>query len=290
MLPVKILPISPKEKPLRLKNDGNLEIFFIGVGSAFASTLRQTNFLIIKGETHIMVDFGMTGPAALLETAGLKPTDIEVVLPTHSHSDHIGGLECIGLMNRYVGQQFLKKPKVTAIITEEYQSLLWDRSLRGGMEYNEEEMTKRRTLNFGDYFDVVRPTWKTHQPRQIHELDFRGIHLEMFRTKHIPDTAPDWETSFVSYGLFIDHHVFVSVDTRFDRELIDLYANRSDVMFHDVQFFPGGVHAPLKDLQTLQREVKKKMFLMHYSDDWPHHNILEFASWTKQGVRYVFEK
>ena len=286
MLPVQILPLT--ERPLSLKNDGRLELFFIGVGSAFASTLRQTNFLIVKGDTHIMVDFGMTGPAGLLDAAGLKPTDIEVLLPTHSHADHIGGIECIGLMNRYVGQKFLKKPKVTVIITEEYQSVLWDRSLRGGMEYNEEEMTERRTLQFGDYFNVVRPTWKTHQPRQIHELDYNGIHLEIFRTKHIPDTAPNWEASFISYGLFIDGHVFVSVDTRFDRELIDLYADRSDVMFHDVQFFPEGVHAPLEKLRELPPEVKQKMFLMHYSDDWAKHDVSDFAGWAIQGTRYIF--
>ena len=275
-------------KPLSLTNGGRLELFFIGVGSAFASTLRQTNFLIIKGNTHIMVDFGMTGPAALLETAGLKPTDIGVLLPTHSHADHIGGLECFGLMGRYVGQRILKKPKPTIIITEEYQSILWDRSLRGGMEYNEEEMADRRTLGFGDYFQIVRPTWKTHQPRQIHEVDFNGIHLEMFRTKHIPDSAPNWETSFISYGLFIDSRVFVSVDTRFDRELIDLYADRSETMFHDVQFFPGGVHTPLADLESLPTEIKRKMFLMHYSDDWAKQYISDFAGLAKAGIRYVF--
>ena len=95
--------IIPIENPLSLKNNGNLEMVFLGVGSAFAATLNQTNLLIIKGDTHIMVDFGMTGPKALSETTGLRPMDIEVVLPTHSHADHVGGLECLALMNRYVG-------------------------------------------------------------------------------------------------------------------------------------------------------------------------------------------
>ncbi len=280
--------IVPIEKPLSLKNDGALELFFIGVGSAFAATLNQTNFIIIKGNTHIMVDFGMTGPKALLETAGLKATDIEVLLPTHSHADHIGGLECLGLMSRYVGIPFLKKPKITAIIGEEYQRVLWDQSLRGGMEYNEEEATTRRTLNFGDYFQVVRPTWKTNQPRETFEVEYNGIHIEMFRTQHIPDSAANWQASFISYGLFIDRRVFVSVDTRFDPDLLDLYESRSEVMFHDCQLFPGGVHAFINDLRTLSPKVKEKMFLMHYGDQWAQHDVSEFAGWTLQGHRYIF--
>ena len=79
-----------------------------------------------------------------------------------------------------------------------------------------------------------------------------------------------------------------SGDTQFDPGLIELYADRSEVMFHDVQFFPGAVHAPLADLRTLPDNIKAKMYLMHYSDDWSNHNIADFAGWTNQGVRYIF--
>lgn len=271
---------------LSLKNDGELEVFFIGVGSAFAARHHQTNFLLIKGDTHIMVDFGMTGPVALLETAKLKPQDIEVVLPTHSHADHVGGIECLGLINRYVSIPFLKKPKIQIIINPEYQRILWDQSLRGGMQSNEVEGGK--PLYFGDYFDVIRPIWKTAQPREIFEINFAGINLEIFRTNHYPSQATNWQDAFVSFGLFIDDRIFISCDTQFDRELIDLYSEISEVMFHDVQFFPGAVHAPLNDLKSLPDNIKRKMFLMHYSDDWEKYNIDDFAGWTQQGVRYIF--
>lgn len=273
---------------LCLKNDGGLELFFIGVGSAFATTLDQTNFLIIKGGVHIMVDFGMTGPSALWKTARLKIAEIETILPSHLHSDHIGGLEGCGLINRYVSQKFFGKPKIKMIITEEFQRILWDRTLCGGMGHNEEEITSKRTLGLGDYFDIVRPTWKTYQPRQIFILDYEGIKIELFRTKHIPDSAPTWEASFISYGLFIDDRVFVSMDTRFDQELIDMYEEKSEVMFQDVQFFDEGVHAPLSMLKGLPSKVKSKMFLMHYSDDWAKHEIFDFKGWAKAGVRYCF--
>ena len=280
--------VSEIKKPLSRKNEGEMELFFIGTGSAFATTLFQTNFLIIKGDYHILVDFGMTGPSALLGTAGLKASEIEVILPTHSHADHVGGIECLGLMNRYIGMRLMNKPKIKMIISEEYQRVLWDCTLRGGMEWNEQEIESGRKLSFGDYFQVIRPKWKKSQPREVFEIDFNDIHLEMFRVKHTPESANDWQESFIGHGLFIDDKVFISGDTRFDLDLINMYKDRAQVMFHDVQFFKGGVHASLEELRTLPSEVKEKMFLMHYPDEWTKQNIDGFAGWAKQGSRYIF--
>lgn len=275
------------EKPLKLTNDGELELFFLGVGSAFASKHRQTNFLIIKGDTHIMVDFGMTGPEALRSNAGLEPIDIQVVLPTHSHADHVGGIECLALMNRYVGQR-QGKQKLVMITSEEYARLLWDTTLRGGLAHNEEISDVHTTLTLGDYFNVITPRWKTHQAREIFHIEFGGIDLELFRTNHMPEQALEWQASFISYGLLIDKRVFVSGDTKFDPELIDLYGPRAETIFHDVQFFTGGIHASLDELKKLPSKFKKKMLLMHYPDQWLDQDIKGFRGWTKEGIRYIF--
>jgi ribonuclease BN (tRNA processing enzyme) len=281
---------------LSLTNDGKLELFFIGVGSAFATSMNQSNLLLVKGNTHLLIDCGMTGPMALNQTAGLKLTDIEAIFPTHSHADHIGGIEGIALMNRYVGQRFFKKPKTKMIITEEYQRILWDYSLRGGLEYNEELIGVRK-MQFSDYFDIERPRWKCRQPREMFEIDFNlnntgkkedTINLEIFRTTHIPEQSSKWEASFVSYGLFIDNKVLVSGDTKFDPELIDIYGDRAETIFHDIQFFSGGVHTDLKELKTLPTHIKRKLYPYHYADDFEKHDISEFAGWTKQGCRYIF--
>jgi ribonuclease BN (tRNA processing enzyme) len=276
------------EKPLPLKNDGQLQVFFLGVGSAFAMKHNQLNLLLIKGDHHICVDFGMTDPKALAETSGLKPTDIDVLLPTHSHADHIGGIECLALMNRYVGQRFMGKEKLKMIINDEYQRVLWTHSLQGGLEWNEKDIDTSQKLGFSDFFKVIKPTWKKSQPREIYEVRHGDIKLEMFRTNHIPEQSSDWEASFISYGLFVDDHVFISMDTKFDEDLIDLYADRSSIMFHDVQFFPGAVHAYLEDLKTLPKDVKRKMHLMHYADNYDEQDISDFAGWTEQGVIYDF--
>jgi len=279
-------------KPYDLSNDGEgLDLIFLGVGSAFAQKNYQTNFVLVKGGTAIFVDFGMTGPNALMDVLGLPVTDIEVVLPTHSHADHVGGFEGIGLMNRYVGIPFMKKPKVKCILSEEYQRILWENSLRGGMEYNERDEDTGQKLDFVDFFEVIRPQWKARSPREIFEVNYGGIRMELFRTKHIPEMSPSWEVSFVSFGLYLpDYRVFISGDTRFDTDLIEMYDDRSDVMFHDVQFFPGAVHAPLDELKTLPVGVTEKMFLMHYADNWKEQDIDQFAGWAQAGKVYRFDE
>ena len=191
-------------------------------------------------------------------------------------------------MNRYVGTRFLGRPKLKMIINEEYQRILWEQTLRGGLEWNEEHQDDKRKLAFGDFFDVVRPKWKTNQPREVWELAFGDMRIELLRTKHIPEQSESWEASFVSFGLLVDGRVFLSGDTRFDPELIDMVKD-AEALFHDVQFFPGAVHAPLEDLRTLPDDVKKKMHLIHYADDWAQQDVSDFAGFAHQGRRYVFE-
>jgi ribonuclease BN (tRNA processing enzyme) len=271
-----------------LTNDGDLEIFFLGVGNAGTLDHYQTSIIIIKGDTHVLVDFGMYGPLALRHVAGLALHDVGVFLPTHSHADHIGGVELMALHNRYFATRVLKKPKLNMVITPEYQRILWDCSLRGGLEWNEEQEDGRRKLSFGDYFNTIKPTWKTAQPREIHEVTIGDLTLELFRTNHIPEQADDWEASFVSYGLFIDGRIFYSADTQFDHELLNLYKRDADYFFHDVQFFPGAVHAPLDDLMTLPEEIRNSMFLTHYADSHSEFNTANFLGLAQQGSRYIF--
>src|SRR5512145_990534 len=101
--------------PLPLKNDGHLGLTFIGSGSAFSKRFFQTNVLIVKGNTHLLVDCGSRAPEALYKL-GRSVTEIENMLITHSHADHIGGLEECMLLNRYAA-----KRKASIVITKEYQ-------------------------------------------------------------------------------------------------------------------------------------------------------------------------
>ena len=68
--------INVEEKKLSLKNDGKLELFFLGTGSAFTKRQYQTNLLIIKGNDHLLIDCGTKCPQAMSEL-GLPITEIK---------------------------------------------------------------------------------------------------------------------------------------------------------------------------------------------------------------------
>jgi ribonuclease BN (tRNA processing enzyme) len=271
---------------LSLQNDGRLEVVFLGTGTAFGQSLFQTNFLLIKGEHHVLVDFGMTGPVALRTICGVQPTDITHILPTHSHADHIGGLEYLTLLNRYVARR-QGKPKLNMIVHEEYRSMLWEMSLRGGLEFNEVDGEGHR-LTFDDFYNVVEPNMLSVEGRPRLSVRVGDIDIEMFRTNHIPGEAEDTLDAFITYGLFVDGRVFISGDTKFDPELIELYAAKSEVMFHDTAFVRNPVHASLEELRTLPEDVRKKMMLMHYPDSFADHPVDDFLGYAEQGVRYIF--
>jgi ribonuclease BN (tRNA processing enzyme) len=276
------------EKPLRLTNEEALEIVFLGVGGAFSQTLFNTNFLIIKGDAHLLVDFGTTGPFSLPASTGLSLSDIGAILPTHSHCDHIGGIESLALWNRYVAIPQFGKKKISMIISKEYEDILWNQSLRGGMEQNEYS-SEGKPLAMHDFFDIIRPTWLEREPRLRLELDWNGIHIELFGTNHVPEQASSASSAFITHGLHIDGRVFFSGDTKFDRELLDMYADRSEYMFHDASFFSNPVHASIEELRTLPASIKEKMFLVHYGDAFAEHSVEEFKGFAQKGMRYIFD-
>lgn len=280
------MKIIELDGPLQLTNGGELEIVFLGTGTAFARSLYQTNFFIIKGDTHILVDFGMTGPQGLA-ALGRRAEDIAVVLPTHSHSDHIGGIEYLTLLNRYVAQP-QGRPKLTMLGTDEYLPVLWEQSLRGGLEYNELNPEGRR-LGFDDFYDfhVVEPF--AVSPRSVFKTNFRGIEIELFHTNHIPGEAETPQDAFITYGLVVDGRVFLSGDTKFDPDLIEMYQDRVECFFHDASLTKNAVHASFSELNSLSEDVRRRMYLMHYQDDATAEHGAPFAGLAKQNTRYIFD-
>ena len=268
---------------LKLTTKGDLSIYFVGCGSAFAKTLNQNNLLITKGNDHLLVDCG-TRCSQALHQVGLPMAQIENYLITHSHADHIGGLEEVQLFGRYVLQ---RKPKM--VVTKTYEKILWEQSLRGGSELSEKE-----PLTFEDLWETIRPKKLKHYPRETFETNIGSINIKMPRTMHFPDATKSWRNCAWSCGLIIDEKVLFTSDTRFDIDLIESFDKKFnfEVIFHDCQLFTAGVHTSIDELCTLPARLRKKIVLMHYGDNWRDFRAQAkqagFHSWAKEGHTYSF--
>ena len=80
-----------------------MKVYILGSGSKGNSTL------IVGNNKKILIDVGFSYPKMkmLLEGFGVNPSDIDTILITHDHSDHIGGLS-----------QFLKKNSIKVCANE----------------------------------------------------------------------------------------------------------------------------------------------------------------------------
>jgi len=269
---------------LAFRSRDTLDLVCVGVGSAFAKTLNQTNLFLVKGDTHLLIDCGTVCSRALFQDYQTQLTDIQNFLITHSHADHIGGLEEAQLSGRYVTGS---KPNM--IITRAYEKILWEQSLRGGAEASE-----KTPLAFQDLWNVIRPKKLKGFDRDVYETQLGSINLKLFRTKHFPDSASSWRTSAWSCGVLIDERILFTSDTRFDPDLIMNFEARysPEIIFHDCQLFTGGVHTGIEELATLPELIKRKIILIHYGDQWQSFRQFAkeagFHSWAKQGHRYRF--
>lgn len=274
-------------QPIRLTNDGQLWVYFLGCGSAFSKQQYQTNILLVKGSNHLLIDCGSTCSRALKEV-GLSILDIENVLITHSHADHVGGMEELLLMNRYVARR-----KPTVFVTEEYGTVLWERSLRGGAEMN--EIHDGRGLTFDDYAEFVRPVPLDDYPRDAREFRLGDLRVRIFRTRHYPEQATSWREAMYSVGLVIDDHVLISGDTQYDADFISEADPHGRVQhyFQDVQFYTGGIHASLEELSEQPARIKRRTLLAHYSDNYADHaqavRKAGFKGFTVAGTIYEFK-
>jgi ribonuclease BN (tRNA processing enzyme) len=296
-----------------------LTLTFLGVGSAFAKRNFPSNALVeawsagpdrqSAPDATLLIDFGCAGPLALhqlKDVAGFSYLArggailygaIERIFITHTHGDHVGGLEEFALM------EFLRRrrpsgnresfetqsPRTELWGDSEVLERLWEHTLKGGLG-----VLAGRTTVLDDFFSVRALDLRSSaRPDRYSLLD--RYEIVPFRTDHVRlQEKYDWP----SFGLVLKdtrsgRSAFYSGDTRFDREGLEVLMQSASILFHEVQLDdePQPVHTLLSELRTLPEDLRRRMYLYHYADHWDDPKwsgvTLDFAGFAEPRKRYV---
>jgi ribonuclease BN (tRNA processing enzyme) len=226
----------------------DFEVIVIGVGDAFSETHRSSALLLACGGFHLAVDCPDMYRSALRtasERCGrtLSLSEVDHVLITHVHGDHMNGLEGVAFY-----KHFVEGKKVQLVTTPEVRAVIWDERLRASMSalWDGQEL---RQKTFDDYFEHVPLSWTDENqvgPFRIRAR--RTIH-------HVPTSALLIEAAGRTVGY--------SSDTAFDPELI-AFLEPADLVIHETNLGPA--HTPYSALTALPAGLRSRMRLIHYPD------------------------
>jgi ribonuclease BN (tRNA processing enzyme) len=173
----------------------------------------------------------------------LSIADIDHVLITHVHGDHMNGLEGFAFY-----KHFVESKRVKLVTSPEVRIAIWDERLRASMSTLWDGQQFRQ-LGFDDYFEHVPLSW-------TNEITIGPFRIRSRRTiHHVPTSALLVEAAGRKLGY--------SSDTAFDPELI-AFLEPADLIIHETNFGPA--HTPYSSLAALPAEIRARMRLIHYSD------------------------
>ena len=235
----------------------------LGVGDAFARAYYSSSLLLESGKQRLLIDCPHPIRKMMNEAHGsLDVADVDAVVLTHLHADHVSGLEGFAYFNHFVLQR-----RTPLLAHADVAGPLWP----GHLEVSMAELIDPATnplprLSFGDYFDWLPMA-------EDSAVTFGPFQVECRMTvHHIPTTA----LRITAGGRVLGY----SADTAFDPSLIE-WLSSADLVVHETNF---GAHTPYEKLAALPAELRAKMRLIHYPDGFaPTDGAVELL---QQGVLY----
>jgi ribonuclease BN (tRNA processing enzyme) len=228
----------------------DLEVIVLGVGDTFSERNHTSALLLVCDGFHLAIDCPDTYRSVLrsaTERSGreLRLTDVDHMLITHAHGDHMNGLEGVAFF-----KFFAEGKRLHLATSSELRSNIWDERLKAsmGVLWDGERFQSK---TFDDYFDHVPLSWTEENP-------IGPFRIRTRRTRHhVPTTALLIEAGGRVLGY--------SADTAFDPELI-AFLEPAHLIIHETNYGPG--HTPYSSLAALPAELRARMRLIHYPDQF----------------------
>lgn len=215
----------------------NWTLHFLGVGAAHAVELGSSSVVLERdGEPLLLIDCGPDVLDRYVAAYGKPPSAVYI---THTHMDHIGGLERLffrlwfddalrGKTRVFVHAQLL--PWLQTRVAD-YPNVLAE----GG-------------VNFWEAFQLVTVTrgfW------------FDGLWFDVFATRHhMPGT---------SYGVALEGCFAFTGDTRPVPEMLERFAGGRELIAHDCGLVGNPSHTGVDDLEReYSPALRQRLCLYHY--------------------------
>ena len=223
-----------------------MQLQFIGCGDALGSGGRSnTCFHVTSARVNFLIDCGASSLPAL-KRQGIACNDIDLILITHFHGDHFGGLPFLLL-----DAQFTRRTRPLVIAGP--QGI--ETRLTQVMEALFENSSKTKPR-----FDLSVVALK---PEQRHT--FGVVNVTPFAVVHGESGGP-----FLAYRIEVEGRVIAySADTEWTEALIAT-GRDADLFIAEAYYYDKVVknHLSLKTLEAHLAEIKpRRLVLTHMSDD-----------------------
>ena len=247
-------------------------IYPLGVGGAFTERFYHNNYIIELDGKRLLLDAGSTLRYSL-KSAGFSANDIDYIVISHFHFDHVGGLEEL-LMKRY---WMKNKPK------EKIQLIIHEKQLKP-LEKLLEPSLHNQNLTIHDYvqFIIISDNQPVSVgPFQIQLIDTSNLHvngLQSFALK--------------VFNRENQHNFLFSADIKNlkDSNLLHYIDEKTSLIFQDTSLTENFVHATLHEvLEYYPPAFHQKLRAMHYEDhvETDHHTEIQFV---QQGIPFHLEQ
>lgn len=229
----------------------------LGVGDAFSARYYSSCLALQAEGVWLLIDCPHPIRKILQESSAaaglaLDVGDFHSVVLTHLHADHCSGLEGLAYYS-----YFLLRKRTSLLTHVDVAARLWEGHLAGGMEWfmSTDLSAPLERRGFDDYFDLQ--TMTEQQPAQV-----GPFRIECRRTIH---SVPTMALKITAAGRTLGY----SCDTAYDPGLIDWLAPAHRII-HETNV---GIHTPYEKLAALPANLRAKMLLIHYPDDFCLDNL-----------------